>query len=228
MAQSLIEPWILAVRVRRLLVRPVVRRGLVAAVALITGLTVAGLVRSAEQARDRWGTERSVVVARRDLAPGEAIEPHLVESRQLPEIAVPDGALSDAPLGAVVHQPVAEGEQLVASRLAPDGLTGVAALVPEDHRAIALPVGPAGMPPVQVGDRVDVLAVMPTTGDLHGHPEPAGGLDDDRAAATPAVEDALVVDVSEQAVSIAVPIGDATAVAAILTHGVALLALAGA
>ncbi len=130
------------VRARRLAARPVVRRSAVVVLALVTGLAVASLVQSGEAARRSWGASRSVAVATRDLAPGDVLSPSAVEVRRLPAAVVPAGASASAPVGAVVRQPVVAGEPLVPARLAPDGLTGTAALVPEGFRAVAVPLGP--------------------------------------------------------------------------------------
>jgi Flp pilus assembly protein CpaB len=189
---------------------------MVAVLALTTGLVAASLVRSADAARDRWGATRPVAVATRDLVPGDVIDGASAELRDLPQAVTGPAALGEVPAGAVVRHPIMAGEALVAERLAPQGLTGVAALVPPDQRAMAIPVGPAGAPPLSVGDRVDVLAVLPAgTGTSGGEP------------AFPVVESGLVVDVADQAVSVAVPEPDAARVAWAVGNGVVVLALSG-
>ena len=158
------SPFFPAVRARRLAARPAVRRVAVAALALATGLVAASLVRAGDEARRSWGTTRPVAVAVRDLQPGDPVAADAVEVRDLPEAVVPAGALDEAPAGAIARQQVLAGEPLVEARLAPHGLTGTAALVPPGHRAVAVPVGPTGAPPLTVGDLVDVLAVAPAAG----------------------------------------------------------------
>ncbi|MFS8586624.1 MAG: hypothetical protein FWJ72_16275, partial [Acidimicrobiia bacterium] len=113
--------------------------------------------------------------------------------------------------------PVVAGEPLQAARLAPHGATGAAALLEPGQRAVAVPTGPRPTPPLAVGDRVDVLAVLPAP-DL----DVAGG-----APAFPVVEGATVVDVGDDAVTVAVPRGDAPRVAWAATGGVVALALTG-
>jgi Flp pilus assembly protein CpaB len=207
---------VLTVRARRALARPAVRRVFVTVLALVTALTVVSLLRAAGDARDRWGRSRPVIVATRDLAPGEVVDAAAVEWRDLPEGVVTGAALADAPDGAVVRQPILAGEPVVAERLAPHGLTGVAALVPPGERAVAVPLGPSGAPPLAVGDLVDVVTVLPA------------GLDaGDEEPAFPLVERATVVDVSEQATTVAVPEADAPRVAWALSNGAVVLALAG-
>ena len=225
------SPIVLTVRARRALTRPAVRRACVAGLAAATCLTVVSLLRAAEHARDRWGHTRPVAVATRDLAPGDIVEPGTYEVRDLPEGLLPDGILdgasdraTDPPVGAVVRHPVLAGEPLVRARLAPDGLTGTAALVPPGTRAVAVPLGPAGAPPVRVGDLVDVLVVTPTGPDGAG----AGREPPGREPAFPLVEQATVVDVADDAVTVAVPGDDAPRVAWALANGAVVLALAGA
>lgn len=212
---------VLGARARRALARTVVRRAVVLGLAIVTGLVVISLVSSAEAARQRWGRARAVAVATRDLTPGDVIDASTVEVRRLPDAAVSRGALAEPPIGSVVRQPVVAGEPLVAERLAPQGLTGVAALVPAGHRAVAVPIGPMAAPPLAIGDLVDVLAVVPLVAEEQ--PPPSGD-----APSFPLVEAAAVVDVGEQSITIAVPETDAPRVAWVLTNGSVVLALAGA
>lgn len=231
MSHPLMDPTLLAVRARRWLVRPAVRRALTAMVALLTGVAVTAVVQAADDGRDRWGATRSVIVARHDLAIGDQVDAEAVERRVLPATAVADAALSEVPVEAVVRQPIAAGEPLIAERLAPQGLTGVAALVPPGWRAVAVPVGPAGVPPLTVGDQVDVVAVLAPadlSGHGHEHDRPDAGAVPGGEPAVPLVERATVVDVGESAVSVAVPAVDVPALLAGLSQGVVVLALAGA
>jgi SAF domain len=220
------SPTVLVVRARRALARPAPRRLGVAALALATGFTVTSLVGAAGAARDRWGDTRPVVVATRDLEPGEVLEGTDTEIRDLPTAVLGDAVLAEAPAGAVVRHPIVAGEPVVAARLAPTGLVGTAALVPEGERAVAVPTGPAPTPPLVVGDRVDVLAVLPAAppgpGDRPGGAGPPGS---DPAFAL--VEQAAVVDVADGVVTVAVPEADAPRVAWAFGHGSVVLALAG-
>jgi Flp pilus assembly protein CpaB len=207
-----------AVRLRRAAARPVLRRLAVTALALVTVVGTATVLGQARAERDRWGTGREVLVARRDLAAGDVIGAGDVERRALPRAALPAGAgaLTALPVGAVVRHPVLAGEPVVAARLAPAGLAGAAALVGPDDRAVAVPRAAAPMPPLAVGDLVDVLAVMPP-GAGDGHDPPA----------FPVVERATVVHVGDEAVTVAVPVDDAARTAWAVTQGSAVLALAG-
>jgi Flp pilus assembly protein CpaB len=211
----------LGVRARRALARTVVRRAVVLGLAVVTGLVVVSLVSSADAARQRWGRTRPVAVAARDLVPGDVVDGSAVEVRRLPVAAVTPGALAEPPSGSVVRQAVPAGEPLVPERLAPQGLAGVAALVPPGHRAVAIPIGPLAAPPLTVGDLVDVLAVVPVLAEERPRqPEDQPSF--------PLVETAVVVDVDEQSIAVAVPEADAPRVAWVLTNGSIVLALAGA
>jgi hypothetical protein len=128
----------------------------------------------------------------------------------------------------------------VGVRLAPHGSTGAAALVPPGHRAVAVPVGPTGAPPLTEGDLVDVLAVSPlgppptepsppAEGDGESAPVAEGDADGPRdEPAFALVEHALVVAAGERSVSVAVPQADAPAVAFAVSQGAVVLALTGA
>ncbi len=158
-----------------------------------------------------------MAVATRDLSPGDVVDDGAVEVRALPSGVLGEATMAEPPVGAVVRHPILAGEPLAAVRLAPDGLTGVAALVPAGERAVAVAVGPAGVPPLVVGDLVDVVAVVAPGAVDVGAGEPAFTL----------VERATVVAVGEQAVTISVPDRDAPRVAWAVTNGAAVLALGG-
>jgi Flp pilus assembly protein CpaB len=220
----------LTVRIRRALARTVVRRMVVVLAAAVTTVAVNGVLRSAEQTRDRWAETRSVVVARRDLAPGDVVDAGAVARREVPAAVVAEAATDLVPVGAVVRYPIAAGEPVVATRLAPDGLTGVAALVPDGHRAVAIPTTPAGTPPLHPGDHVDVIALTPapTTPEAEAATEPEAEAPSSAVPAATLVDEALVVDVAETAVTIAVPAALSPTVAYAAAQGLVVLTLVGA
>lgn len=202
---------------------------------MATTVAVTTFLRAAEQARDRWGETRPVAVAQHDLTPGDRLHGSTVEIRDLPTAVVSDAALETAPVGAVVRYPVAAGEPLVRDRFAPQGVSGVAALVPDGHRAVGLPSGQLSAPPLQVGDLVDVLVVLPSGGGPspmqdHGHEDAdgdSGWASESVEPAFPLVSEARVVDVNDQLVTVAVPTRDAPRLAYAVTSGVVALALTG-
>ncbi|MGE3621138.1 MAG: SAF domain-containing protein [Acidimicrobiia bacterium] len=179
-------------------------------------LVVQRSVAAGQAERDGWGRSVEVVVATRDVAAGEALGPGAVERRDLPRALVPPGALSEVGPDRTARGPLYEGEIVLAGRVAPDGLTGVAARVPAGHRAVAVPLGAEAAPPLEVGDRVDVLVAV--------DPAAAGGGPPGFAVA----EGVLVVDVGEDAVTVAVARPDAARVAVAMGQGLVTLALVGA
>ncbi len=166
-----------------------------AALALLTGAVVHGLVADAESARSRYGTTQPVAVATGAIEAADRTGPGDVEVQDRPMAHVPAGAVADVPTGATAVAPIAAGEAVVADRLAPDGLGVVAALLPEGTRAVAVPDGDGGLR-LGVGDHVDVLATVdpravPDTDPTFAVAEGAKVVDvadDDGATVTIAVE----------------------------------------
>lgn len=172
--------------------------------AALTGLTVRHEVGAASAATARWGATRVVPVLTRAVAAGDQIRPDAVQDQEVPVALVPDAAVAPHPVGRTARVALVAGEIVLAERVAPDGVGGVAALVPPRTRALAVPVPDGGLV-VRRGDRVDVLSgTAPGT-------TVAGG--------------ALVVDATDKAVTVAVPVADAPAVAAAVATGPVALAL---
>lgn len=191
------------------------------ALALFTGLTVTRLVGEASERAARLGGLIDVQVAAHGVAPGSRLRSIDVTHRRLPAAALPDGHPAASPVGKVTIMPLVAGEVLLASKLAPEGLRGVAALVPPGQRALAVPVDKDGLS-VRPGNRVDVLATFDVA---------AGGTDEAAAAdpgppTFPVASAALVVDVGEEAVTVAVTPDEAPRVAFALARGTVTLALA--
>lgn len=183
----------------------------IAAVGLagVTGVIVASLVREAEDQAARYGVVTRVLVARQSIAVGAVIRSADVAERQMPRAFIPTGRLATSVLGRTVVVPLAQGEVVLASKLAPEGLRGVAALLRSGERALALPLGP-GTPPLGLGDRVDVLATNPSDG-----------------VTVVVAHAARVVGLDAQAVTVAVRAAETPGVAAALAAATVTLALAG-
>jgi len=189
----------------------------VAALAGLTGVTAARIVGRAEAAAARYSSLRPVVVATRPVETGAVLRPADVAVRAVPAAFLPDdpvGAAADA-VGRTVVVALFPGVPVVRSHLAPDGLRGVAALLPPGTRAVAVPAGGASAP-VRTGDLVDVLATFDPT----SSPSPGG--EPTFAVATAA----LVVDVSDDSATVAVGPDEARRVAFAVSHGVVTLAVA--
>jgi len=191
----------------------------VAALALVSTLVVRSSLDAATGAAKQYGALRTVPVVLTPVAAGGTVPEGAVALAPRPASTVPDGALAAAEgwAGRTALVPLVPGEVLLASKVAPEGVRGPAALLPEGTRALAIPSGPGGRPPLEVGDRVDVLVTL------------ADATPDDPSA-PPTVEvaaAALVVDVDGEAdaVTVAVPAGEAPAVAYAVTTGAVSLAL---
>lgn len=195
--------------------RPRLWWALAAALAALVGAAVSGIVRDAEAARAAWGDPVTVVVAVRDLQPGDELDEGDVTLVDRPAALVPSGALRALPADATVHSAVFDGEMLLEARLAPAGVRGLAAVLPPGTRGVAVPVEPASAPPLVVGDLVDVLVALA--------PEAAGSGPPGFTLAS----GALVIDVDDLAVTVAVDRDVAPRVAVALGQGAVTLALAG-
>ena len=177
--------------------------------AAVTGVVIAGVVQGAEQRAAQYGSVRRVLVARRPVAAGIILRSADVASVDMPAAFVPDGPLARSPVGRTVIVPLQRGEVVLASKVAPTGLTGAAALLRGGERALAVPAGP-GTPPLAVGDVVDVIATVTETDET-----------------TLVAARARVLAADDRAVTVAVHHDDAPAVAAALATATVALALAG-
>lgn len=198
-------------RWRRWRRRPAVYWTTVTAVALVAGLSAARVTAHAEAAATRYGAMVMVPVAARGVAVGSTVGSADVRWRRMPRAFVPGARPARHPAGRVAVAALVPGEVVVEDRLAPSGLHGAAALVPSGWRALAVPAGP-GTPRVGRGDRVDLLSVVA----------------DEAGPSSAVAERALVVEVGDQAITVAVASRDAPAVAAALARGTVTVALVGA
>lgn len=194
--------------------RPPPRR-LVAAVvlAVVAGLAVHRTTAGAAAVTARLGETTVVAVAQRDVEIGATLEPGDVAMEARPVAHVPDAAVTEDPTGTTVRQALVAGEIVTTSRLATSGRDGAAALVPQGWRAVAVPVVDAPLP-VRAGDLVDVVASFdPTLVE--------------RDPSIVVAADAVVVDVTDDAATVAVPRSRVTHVAFALANGIVTLALVG-
>jgi Flp pilus assembly protein CpaB len=191
-------------RPRRLLRHPIPWWIAAVLLAITTTTLVGRLTADATAERARWGHDVPAVVALADHDVGDALR---VEVRLLPRAVVPEDALTAVPPGGRAVVALAAGEVVLARRVAPDGLSLVAARLPSGTRGIAVPHGVAPLP-VEVGDVVDVLASYEADTDV-------------------VATGALVVAVDEDAVTVAVDERDAAAVAYAVNAAAVTLALSG-
>ena len=180
--------------------------------ALTTQVVTSALTR-AEAGAARYGSTRVVLVATRDVAAGEVLHADDAEAREVPAGFVPSGAVGADALGSRVAGAIHAGEVVHRRRLAPGGISAMAALLPTGTRGVAIPGCAAGLP-LAAGDVVDVLATVAEVGATDELPPTVVV----SAAAT-------VLDVGEAAVSIAVPEADAGRVAYAVATGLVTLVL---
>lgn len=200
-------------RLRRLARSPFAYWAAVVALAAFTASTIAGQMDRAGAQVARYGRLRPVVTAARPVEVGAVVRSADIVVRSIPAAFLPEGALgaTDDVVGRTVVVPLFRGTPVVAGQLAPDGLEGVAALLPAGGRAVAVPTGPASVA-LRRGDRVDVLATF--------DPPPAG-----EDPTFPVAEAALVVDAGPEAVTVAVGAQEALRVAYAVAAGVVTLVL---
>jgi Flp pilus assembly protein CpaB len=183
--------------------------------AVLTGSVVARLAARVDALAARYGPLRPVVVAARDVEPGAALDDADLAVQELPAGFLPEGALAAArdAKGRVAVAPLARGQPLFGAHLAPEGVRGVAALLPPGTRGVAVPTGGASAP-VLPGDTVDVLATF--------DPALAGGGD----PTFPVAAGAVVVAVGEGSATVAVDPDEARAVAFAVANGSVTLVVA--
>jgi hypothetical protein len=96
-----------------------------------------------------------VLIATSSIKSGDIITDQLFSLRTLPRSAVAPTVLHVAQLGLVAQQPISTGELLTTTN------TGTSATqqlqLPAGFRSVAV-VPPAALPPMQVGDHVDIIA----------------------------------------------------------------------
>jgi Flp pilus assembly protein CpaB len=187
----------------------------VGALAVVTGLGVTALSRQAEHARDRWGEGVPVLIATRDLAPGDQLSADATRVVERPEPLVPADALAALDDRVRVAAPIYADEVVVPARLVPGSLSSTAARLRTGTRAVAVPLDPATSPPLQEGDRVDVVVALPEAAAGDGPPGFAIASEVD------------VVDVDDAAATLAIPRDDVPRVAVALGQGAVTLALVG-
>jgi Flp pilus assembly protein CpaB len=202
------------VRLRRLSRSPVVFWALVALLAALTATVVGGLAGRARAEAARYGSLRTVAVARHSVDPGAVLRPDDVAEERVPAAFLPEGWVRSASevVGRTVVVPLFRGAPVLKGQVAPWGVQGVAALLPPGARAVAVPTGGAA-PKLRAGDVVDVLATLDA--DLEAGEEPTVGV----------AAGALVVDVAEESATVAVAPDEARRIAFALTAGSVTLAL---
>lgn len=187
------------------------------ATAVATGTIAAGVVDEGERRAAAWGPSRPVAVASHDLAAGATVQAGDVTVEVRPVGGLPDGTVAGGTElgGRVVVDRIVAGEPIVASRLAPSGMQGAAALVPAGDAAVLVPAT-THPPRLAVGNHVDLVGGV------------RAGVDESGRGGGVLARDATVVDVPDDgSVLVAVPREQAAAVASAVLDGSIVIALVG-
>jgi Flp pilus assembly protein CpaB len=202
--------------VSRLSDRRTLRWAVTLVVAAAAGLAAATFVQQAEQVRADYGERRTVAVASGDLAVGHEVGAHDVSWVERP-IALVAGDPAPDPVGRVVATPVAAGEVVLERRLAGPGATGPLALAAPGSRLVTVPAGQP-MPPLALGDRVDVYTPIVAAGSAASSGPSLSG-------ARRVARDAVVVSLDDEGVTLSVTPTEAPASARAVLDGAVTLVL---
>lgn len=125
----------------------------VVVVCVVPAVLVATTLHSLSRTREQWARSTPVLVVTVDVAAHEQITEHNSAFVSLPDAIVPTDALTERPTDARLRIALTPRSMVTAAMLlAP----AEAAAVPPGWRIVALPAS-LPMPPVQVGDMVDVV-----------------------------------------------------------------------
>jgi len=108
-----------------------------------------------QSATSSLGKTTSVLIATSDIKPGDLITSQLFILRTFPRSAVTSTALHDVQIGSIAQQPISIGELLTTTNTGTS--TSKQLQLPVGSRSVAI-VPPAALPPMQVGDHVDIIA----------------------------------------------------------------------
>ena len=183
--------------------------------AACTSLTVFRLAAAADARARYWGTFAEVPVVDRPIEAGRRLEAGDFRMRSVPEALLPESDVVFEPTGLTAIVPLVPGEVIVEAKLAPAGLRGPTALLAAGERAVAVPRTDT-TPPLEVGDRVDVIITLDASASGIGAGPPA----------FPIARAASVLEVTEAAVAIAVTADQAPKVAFGAAQGAVSLVLA--
>ena len=125
--------------------------GLVCCAALMFFITLSRM----QSATRSLGATVVVFVASHNIGPGDLITPQLFSPHTLPRSAVAPTALHDVQIGLVAQQPISIGELLTTTNTGTS--TSKQLQLPVGFRSVAI-MPPAALPPIQVGDHVDIIA----------------------------------------------------------------------
>ena len=169
-------------------------------------------VNAADANAAAWGHRRTVPIARHDLEPGQILTEADVSFVERPSAFVP-ADVATTPVGRTVTRTIARDEVVLERRLARGDATGPSAQLNEHSVAFAVPAD-ASTPSTKIGDHVTLFA-----------PSELVAAGRTSGPATRIAEDALVVVVTEKAVTVGVDLADAPSVAKALLSSSVIIAL---
>lgn len=115
----------------------------------------------------RFGTTKTVVVAKQDIAEMQTIYDNMVETKEVPADFVQPNSIStpDSIIGNVAATPIQKGQMVLTnSLLTPGPDTGISLQVAPSKRAVTIPIdevrGVAKL--IRPGDRIDIYAAVDT------------------------------------------------------------------
>lgn len=192
------------------------RRLILVGVVVLSATVLVGARAQASAVQKTWGETVEVLVVTSDVSAGDELAGR-AEFEPRPVAFVPADAvlLSDSGLSDTVAGPIAD-DHAVRSLLPGDIVTsrdlassGHAMPLEPGQRAVSLPRGP-GVPALRVGDRVELVVVF----DAFGQPEDTPNT----------IESVIVVDVTEDDVTVAVMASDVATLAKASTSGQVVVA----
>lgn len=101
------------------------------------------------------GATTSVLVAAHNIETGDIITSESFSMRTFPFSAVASSALHQLQVGSIAQQRISVGELLTSTNIGTSTSTHIQ--LPVGFRSVAI-VPPAALPPMQVGDHVDIIA----------------------------------------------------------------------
>ena len=131
------------------------RQQVIAGLVCCASLTFFITLSRMQSATASLGLTTPVLVASSNIEPGDIITTQLFSLRSLPRSAVTSTALHDLQIGLVAQQSISIGELLTTTNTGTS--TSKQLPLPIGFRSVAI-VPPAALPPMQVGDHVDIIA----------------------------------------------------------------------
>ena len=131
------------------------RQQVIAGLVCCAGLTFFVTLSRMQSATASLGSTTPVLIATSSIKPGDIITDQLFSLHTLPRSAVAPTALHDVQIGLVAQQSISIGELLTTTNTGTS--TSKQLQLPVGFRSVAI-MPPAALPPIQVGDHVDIIA----------------------------------------------------------------------